>query len=452
MYKLTRSHSKIFNARYELALLAIVHGLYVMPVYSQSLFTPTSVTRVSPIGAGSNPAVAGEIRETSVEIEPILYQSEIIRMRFVGFDPIVKQNSGLGSLATFMPALMWKPTKALGVFISEILPPVDAKIKIDDVPIVILKQQNMADIAVDAKVAYGIGAGLGYELNPRLALGANILSQSIGIKADITTTSGAELVKVGLQQNLFSLGAGLLFEAIPNKLSLGFASDIISTSSIKTSIDSPLLSGAGGAGANTGQSLDSTTNMPFSRMLGGVMVTFADFASFGFDLDWQRAPQNMQEFSLTDLAQKPKDIHDSVSVRAMGSFRPNHEQRIMVGGSYEPSMVGAGTPGTDGLSGFGLRETLMLYGGFQDLLPGYSFMVGTVYGEDLQKESAQVEPKTRHGRSKEPKRVTGLWSMTNIGAGLVYRQASLGIDESGELPAAYTQTKLGLRLFLIHYF
>ena len=128
-----------------------------------------SVTEATPVGAAANPAMAAFVPSNAVQATPQLYESSNITVRYPGFDAVSKPKAGLGNIQSFLPVATFRFGN-FGLSISDILPPVNAPIAVEQVPIFVLNQQSLVDIDILGKVRGGFTLGAGYRFSEKFGI------------------------------------------------------------------------------------------------------------------------------------------------------------------------------------------------------------------------------------------------------------------------------------------
>jgi len=421
-------------------------------VYSQAAFAQSKAASVIP--AAFNPSSGAFLEQNSASLFVTPISSNDVKVRYIGSDTITKKADSPINFADFAGGFLFKTSRRIGLGIGEILPPVSIQRKIDAIPIVILRQPNLVNLDINANVKYGFSIFGGYLVHDRLSLGAGLAARQIAVKAQAKTESGEKLLDGTFTLSTTNLNIGANYVAIPDKLRIGLTTAVFASTGVATNIDTPLAVGPNSSALNNNK---VASNLVFGDLLAGAEFIPNSHTRIYLDLFAKRADKNQKEFSLVDLVPKKKDIHDTASVFVGGRFRAAEKQHALVGYSYEPSAIGPGSPGETGLSGFGMKETALLYSGFGDLFPAWSISVGLQYGPGL-KILTDADPtprKSEHQKGvKTPEKhaKTDIWDRVTFSIGMRYRRASLGVDEAGELPAAYSQTRIQFPVSILSTF
>jgi hypothetical protein len=266
----------------------------------------------------------------------------------------------------------------------------------------------------------------GFRPFKQFGVGINFTTLDVAFKIDGKASgSGSELFAAdgGMTQTVANLGMRL--DIVPGRLALGGTIALVRKTTMKINTSSPLMGAGGlpGGAAGSGGSSNNATD-PFSSFLIGAMVAPIPKVRLLADLKYERANKNEQMFSLVDLTTKTRDAHDTLSFRGGAIFSINESTNGMLGYHREPAKYGQGGTGDGSLSGFGTIDLIMIMAGAgQELQPYEQYGVGAQFGL-----LPRVE---RHGKA-----ATGYYALS-LSTGLVYKKASLGIDENGEQPGAY---------------
>jgi hypothetical protein len=392
-----------------------------------------------------NPANSAFLLRNSASFSGAPISSNDVKIRYIGSDTIAKKAESPISFADFQAGVVFKPYRRFSFGIGELLPPISLKREIDDIPIVVLNSVNLVDLEINASIKYGLSLFGSYLLNEQLSVGAMFSSRQIAVTAAANTNAGERLMDGKFRLSTSSLKLGVNLFSPARRLRLGVASTLISSNSIDAAIETPLVSGPETQALNNSS---VSSNLVFSDLLIGAEYQVNQKTTVYADLWWRRSDKNQKEFSLVDLKEKPKDIYDTASLFLGARYRSQPRQFVISEFSYEPSAVGAGSRGDDGKSGFGMRETAMLYSGFGDLVPAWSVSVGLQYGDGLPtiNDSDDVDKPNRKSRGsaidKKTSNDQSLWDRTTVSVSFRYKRASLGVDSEGELPGAYSQNRI----------
>lgn len=132
---------------------------------------------------------------------------------------------------------------------------------------------------------------------------------------------------------------------------------------------------------------------------------------------------------MVDFEEQYVDSYDTFAVRAGAKLLTSSKSAFSAGFVYEPAAVGSGERGADSTTGFGTIDFIPIFAGIDELKPYTRVVMG--YGQSF--------GHTKAGYDKY-----------SIAGGVAYQQSSLGIDEKGELPAAYAQRKIIFPLQLLY--
>jgi hypothetical protein len=421
-------------------------------ILAPNVLAQSKIATPSPFAG--NPASSAYLLNDSAALMVSPLAINDVKVRYIGSEVITKKEDSPLNLSEFQMGLAWKLSKRMTLGIAEILPPVTVEKDIKDIPVVILNSVNLVDLGLAAHVKYSASVYGSYLVDDRLAFGTAVSTRKIDIKATAHSTSGEQLLNGRFSLETTSIVFGLSAVLGPQRVRLGLATSVLSTNNLSTRIETPLQAeGHSAAGGKTTRS-----SQAFSDVGLGIELTPNQKSTWGTDLQWRRADKNQKDFSLVDLTEKQKDVHDTVSVAVMSRYRSSERESVSAGFSYEPSPIGAGSKGASGTSGFGMRETVMLYSGYGDLLPAWTIALGLQYGaETANRPLAATSTRSKHSQSRsmeESQRLNqrGFVDRLSFNVGVRYRRASLGIDEKGELPGAYSQTKISFPISVMTNF
>jgi hypothetical protein len=210
---------------------------------------------------------------------------------------------------------------------------------------------------------------------------------------------------------------------VPGRLAVGAAFGLDNMHSDRLAIESPLLDAAPTAGEAAPEDDGSETSLvnPLNSILVGAQLVAGRMRLLG-DVQYTRANKDQEAFSIVEFKKKRKDVYDTLAVRTGAIFAMTDTGDALVGFRYEPASLGPGSRSGgdgDGAIGFGTQDVVMMFAGFETLTPYWQLGLGA---------------RLSFGRHK----TYNAWS---VASGLVYRRASLGIDENGEQPGAYLLEK-----------
>jgi hypothetical protein len=397
--------------------------------YGDPLKAGTQATEVSGLAAKANPANAAFIVRSRATFFPNIYNESTLNIRYPGFKSIQKKNNGFGGipLFAFVPKLSEK--SKITWAITEILPPVSVPITVEEVPLVILGQVNLIDVNAIANVKYGIGGLMAYRFSDQLGVGLLMAHRAIGVDVGITETgTGKSVADVNLDIAQTEIRFGTRYQTSNKKFAVGLSSIIFQSNETKTTLSSPLTDSGAGGGAPEAA---APAPLILAQVLGGVSAHLKKI-SLHLDIEYIRANTSDKAFSLVDFTEKPRDVYDTVSVRAGAGATLNPTTQIVGGFAYVPASVGPGSQGVDGKAGFGMLDLVMVFAGLEDLKPYTAYVFGMRRGFGFQRTTRKIG-----------KKVTKvLFPQWIAGVGVGFQKSSLGIDESGEQPGAFQQTKV----------
>lgn len=412
--------------------------------------------------AQQNPALAGELASTEISAMPSLSLQNQLTIRYRDSDPIERNLGGASDLLTFLPGFVYKVNPRLGIGISELAPPVNLNQEITEIPIVILNSTQMIDIKAAVAVRGAVGGLVGYQLSDYLSIGAKLNYRSIGIEADVVPSGGGDpLAHQSMDMTNTTLLAGVTLEPVPERFRIGLATTIFSSVTSSTAVESAFVAQQQN-GEGNGKSTTSTMGT-FSQFIVGAAAIFGPRQFVAADLDYKAADPDATEFSMVEFKEKPSDVYNRLDFRATGELGISRTASLVGGFAMENASKGPGSRGSGndtGKAGFGSADVIAIYTGQAQLVPAYSFMGGVrMYflnqprsepRKDREKDRIKDRDNDREkDREKDRKAKATGWI---VGVGLGYRKASLGIDANGELPGAYSQTKIYMPLEITRRF
>jgi hypothetical protein len=398
-------------------------------------------------GAGVNPANAAFLDRTQAMFVPEIFKTESLSVRYPGFEPTTVSDNGLGSiLSAGRPSFIFKPNSRFGIG-GYLIPPVGIEVEIhkQKIPVVVLGQQSFVDLDAVGRPDVIGQAIMGYRFTDRLGVGLNLGIQAISFDATLTPSDGSDpLATVKGSQSDINTAVGARYEAVPGKLALGVAFGLVNIHKQSMTIDSSLLSTASGedsaAAGDDGGETETTT--PLNQIVFGFQAGLGSRLRLLGDFYYPRADKSGQSFSLVDLKQKTRDVHDTLAVRAGIIAGLTDAANATLGFRYEPASLGAGTKGDDGLAGFGTIEVVEIFTGLAPMVPFWQVSGGIQSG---------FSPRAMPRSKKDKDEARGYYQWL-VGTGIVYRRASLGIDENGELPGAYLYKKVSIPVSVTYKF
>ena len=411
-------------------------------------------------GAVINPANAAFVDRTQIFFEPSLFSQSELDVRYPGFPPTDTTNNGVSAASmSDAPSFIWKPTPRLGLGGYALPPGIGANISKNGIPVILLGQQSYVDLKA-AGTLEGAGQVIaGYRVSDRFGVGLNLTFQSIKLNATLTPQGSSDpLATIAGTQTQTTLTLGVRLDPLPGRLALGAAVILVSQSNQNLSVSSPLLGGVGsgssgssgssgtnGSGRGSGGGLggaSSGSTLPLAGATVGMQVALGSKIRVLADGVYTHVDKTQTGFSLVQLKEETKDVHDTLAVRTGAILRLLDNGNVLVGYRYEPASLGEGSTGPNGQIGFGTQDLVMVETGMQDLTPYQQFGVGLQLG---------FSPKVIHPPKGSNEPVHGYYEWT-IETGVVYKQASLGIDQNGELPGAYLYTQTSIPVGILYKF
>jgi len=321
---------------------------------------------------------------------------------------------------------------ALGGYV---LPPgITVDVAVKKLPIFLLGQTTLVDIKVKGTADFVGGFIASYRLGDMFSLGIGGNLRSISFSANLQPSdSSATLAtargKISDMNGLF----GIRFDPAPGRFGIGIG---VTTFQIHEEVidvePDPTL-----PVATIEPPSGTTQTIPFSQLTAGYYAVIGPLKILG-DVRYTRAIQGVQVISIAENQFKPKtrEVYDTVGVSGGGILQFSERFNGLAGLRYEPATVGAGSRATEtqeGSAGFGPIDLAEVFVGLKPLTPYTQYAVGF----QLMMIPKNIPKTDRNGKSG-PHRYFAL----TIHGGIGYREASLGIDENGEQPAAYYQKKI----------
>lgn len=391
---------------------------------------------VSIMTINENPGNSAFLDRSQIGFSPEVFKTETLHARYPGFESVTLSESGLGSILS-APSFIYKPNPrfSLGGYA---LPPlgIEIDIKKRQLPVLLLGTLSYVDLLARGRLN-GMGQILvGYRVSPSLGVGISASYQSVGFTAELVPSEGGEKL-ADLTGDITTVNStfGVRYEITP-VLAVGLSFGLFSQNNQDINVDSLLLSKADAGAGSQGSGGGSVTNPADSFLLGGSAAPSATLRLMT-DVKYTRANPNSESYSLVDLKNKRRDVHDTLAVRTGAIIGVAPQYSGLLGFRYEPASVGPGSQGEDGTAGFGTIDLVSIFAGFDTLKPYTQYSIGFRMKHGWVSERA--ERSKRKSKSAKPPQGYHAWETS---FGLVYRLASLGVDENGELPGAYLQKKI----------
>lgn len=363
-----------------------------------------------------NPAHAGAI--TSSEVQARWgFSSVDYSQRYPGFEAHSSKKQSLDPKMP-IPAFVYKFNRRLG-FGGIFIPfPVKQSINVKELPIVILDQVNRVDLDGSGELKALVDMSLGYQVNPDFSLGMNLYYMSIEGDGALIPSGSSDLGSLAtFRVATDTLGFGLGFKATFDQVSVGLSTRAYEQVSQSSTFESSLSQAQ--EAEETGKS-NFTKASVFNPLRLGLGYEYAFGSGVMADLVYRRATKGEKRFSVVDFKEKELDVYDTFSLYTGGYHLVNPRLTAQFGFFYEPSAIGPGTKGEDGKTGFGFMD-LALNLGDPPLAPMWAVGTGAKYEFD---------------RLPAKRKKPASYRMC-IESGLVYAEASVGVDEEGEQPGAY---------------
>ena len=462
------------SSRALLALFALAAALLcVNPgvLKADALMGNVGAVLATPYGVSANPANAGFVPTTEAQMGGSVVSTKA-KFRVPFTPPVSKNYKGISF--SDIPATV---IKRGNVGFSVMGGMLNARLsgQANKMPILLLNQMNYLD--VDAAITHVSFAQVsaGVKIFDRLGLG--LAGTYVNAAGEVSITpSGTDqpLATVHFSDvQLMSIRIGFRFDLIPRKLMIGVATDAYSKMKIgnfdvRSSLADDLQNAGGGSGTDGVQmpQIDTSALMGSSasglnRWLFGAGAILGPLSAYA-DFDYRKKPANTQTFSMAKMKVCEGDYHDAVSFRGGGKihvprriFSPFHTPVALLGGvQYEPSNMGPGTAGPDGLAGFS-PMALVATNFTQGPIAMATEMTGAMGGMGFNAVAPfwAVGGGTELSLWKTKQKVDGerIYSLSLIGGGY-YREESLGVDDQGDHPFAFEKKVFGATGYLIYRF
>ena len=395
----------------------------------------TGAVRDSAMAININPANAGFVPRTQVEMGLIPLQSNEIQVHYPGMDTI-DQKSANYSLPEAMPAYVYKVNSRFGISIMGTPAlPVSVPLQIKKVPLVVLDTYDTVDISARGKLYGYANLVAGYRLSDNFGIGLRLDYLSVGADTSIKPTDGTSSLG-GISFKMTSMGVtlGLRGSLMHDTIGIGVASRIYDLSTLDINSDGAFSSPGNADSKSTG----ANQGVVMRSVIIGTRIRLARQVTFNVDGQYDRQPEPATGFSLVTLQDEKKDVYPTFALRGGCELRLKRTLGVLAGGAYQPAEIGPGTRGDNAKSGFGSAEMLQIYALGGDLKPywqvggGFKFNLKPIHGNyEKKREKAQEHEKWRGDEA---------YAYT-IALGIVFRRSSLGIDANGEQPGSYLQTR-----------
>jgi hypothetical protein len=377
----------------------------------------------------TNPAHVGSLRFSSVTLNTGAANEEYIS-RYPGFPANTQSGIGL-SPAIPLPQFVYKISPKVGISGFVIPFPVGSDLVGEDIPMVLLGQQNKVDIEGRGTQNGYADLSLGFLMNPQFAIGVGFEYSAVEAKGRVISSVNPD-IEVGefaLSRKVFALSLGLKYNL--GRIVIGIKTPFVRSTATKQSFDSKLQN-------NEEQSSGpvSSNSLDFANPIrAGISFRTLPQHEIMMDLVYERVQPNQKRMSLVTLKEKPLDVYDTLSIHAGSIYRINSTLNILNGLSYLPASIGPGGQGPNSKTGFG----------FFDLIEGMGKgpkRPGWTLGGGLEKRLLPVLGPTGN---------TSRYRM-NLSGGFIYGETSIGIDEKGEQPAAYLVRRMMFPLNISYMF
>ncbi|WP_207912196.1 hypothetical protein [Pseudobacteriovorax antillogorgiicola] len=392
-------------------------------------------------GFNLNPANLGFSSLNYLDFKLLIYSEDTLAIQYRGLDPIVKKQKGsfintkLSAFQSGTPvsATLSHPEYKLA-YTFVFVPPVaiGSSLTLRNIPLVALESQNYVDIKVKNLKLNGYLAGkIGKRFGKSFSIGSSIRYLSLAAEADVIE-SASQISFLSLDQEIAigNISMGMRYD-FSSSFSLGLVFDLFSMGF--TDIKTDLVPSPSG---ETNYELQNPTD---SFAVG---IEYRNKSrSLWLDSYYKRAKEE-ETVSLASGTLKPKDNYTTISFRAGLQEKFSRRLSLLSGYRYEPASVGSGGSGPDSKAGFGTFEMIQLVAFGSDLTPFHQLSVGG------QVRLGRVRVKGKKGKKAKGK---SFYSFI-ISSGLVYKEASLGVDDEGDQPGAYYQKSFSVPLDITYRF
>ena len=308
--------------------------------------------------------------------------------------------------------------------------------KLEEIPIIAFNQRESLDAQIDHLYLKGAASiAFAYQISKRIALGVgvNYFAADVGTTLSFSDT-GEEFISTDISASQMDGVLGMRVNILPGTLGIGMSTRAYQRTKADVNVESGLLKES----IDNGNESEPLDNFRLGFRLGFQRILLVS------DVEYVKAKPE-QGISLNDFTVKEREVYDTWAPRAGVTYRLNPTTRLLAGGRIQPARYGDGDPGSDGKMGFGGMDVTMVAVGTQALTPYKQYGGGVEV--DLLKKEAKVKRK-RKGQSQEVIS-RSRYSLT-IGMGAVYKEAARGIDETGDVPGAYTQRTFTVPINLIY--
>lgn len=371
-----------------------------------------------------NPAHLGGLPESGVQLGWGI-RNQQYQQRYPGFPTHSSSDSGLEDFPS--PSGAYKVNRKFGVTGIAIPFPFEIDISKQGLPLIVLGQESKIDLSGKGQLDGLFSGAVGYSFSPLFSIGASFSYLAFSGNFSVTESTSVEpLIEGAISAQNMTASIGIKSKP-GRKFSVGLVVTAITQSTLNLnitggSLNNIQLDSAGGnqGGASPAPQLGGEqSNNSFANPIRlGLAFRASSKITVLADVDYKRKSEQKQ-FSFVDLAEKPVDNYDVISVFSGVQIDLPSRRNIFVGYRNQPSEIGPGSQGVDGTVGFGFANLLNNLGG-PPATPVWAISAG--YRQEFGKKL------TRKRNSK--KQMFGE-------VGFIYQEVSIGIDENGEQPGAY---------------
>ena len=382
----------------------------------------------SPEAAVDNPANAGFIAHSGLAGSAEGMKFEKVAARYPGLDPITIQNSGL-SVPLAKPGIVYKASPRLGVG-GFVVPPVPYTFEVTkkQLPVILLGQPFYLSATVKAQLLGAASFIMGYRLSNNFGIGIGGDYTAVKFNAVMSEfQSGTTLAVVDGSAVLANAIIGARIMLANGRIGLGMATSVMQMQQTKLDISSPLINGGSAQDSLKAATSGLNKQKSFTNMLVGLRLKPNSSLTFMGEVRYTRSDPEQESVSIINLKKEAVDVRDVMAIRAGVVLNAAPRVNLLSGFRFEPSPIGPGRLGDDPRVGFGTMEFLMAAAGLAPLGEYYMVAGGLQLGV--------LQAPHKQGSSDR------YWRLI-IEGGLAFTEASIGIDETGEMPGAYYYRKI----------
>ncbi|MBF0441710.1 MAG: hypothetical protein HQK54_07380 [Oligoflexales bacterium] len=416
----------------------------------------TGMNQCTPSGAIYNPANAPHVRGRFEAELPLMIKKSEFSAKYPQSDKYTKKTSGFSG-ESFKglimgdgggPGYVYKLNDRYAFSFIGMKIPGPVSIENNDIPIFMLGQMNMADIAIEVSDASFFQFIQGYKLNRNFSLGTIFTKENATVSGKISSSGqGTELASFDGNMDFSSVWGGLRISVLPDVFTLSGAALLYSSTRINLN---PYLAMSSESSETTRQALNPVKidqNGSFRQFRAGwafkrrILTLFQDF---NIDLK----PEEKKTFSVSKLKMAEKEYNHRIAVGMGLDGRLSQSRSVLLGWRYVPARIGAGSGNPDGSSGFGSLDQGMIMLGLGDLEPYYQGSIGIEFrflkaGENENRSQGSAHSDAYSKSAGDQNRFVSDGSSYHkllVRTGTVYRKGMLEIDKNGEQPGTYQQS------------